>query len=178
MLIDINLLPVKEKKNNHPKILFSILGFLSVLVLVTVAFFFWEYEQDRSFLSERLNQEQALTTELQSELSGDEEFQEAERLEAITTDIQEAIPEATPVLEELLENLPSRSHVEAYQTDQQTVELTVRTSSNIAAVTYFQSLREIEELLDVDIHSISYMDDEEYFVTTYTVHLQEEEEQV
>ncbi|GEN46810.1 PilN domain-containing protein [Alkalibacillus haloalkaliphilus] len=176
MLVDINLLPKKEYKSRKPFIIFGLLFLLTITL--TVGFGLWNYYLNDQIerLNNDLHQQQIANAELQSEIDGDEEYQAAQQLSDLTNELENHLSSTSEIVNELDATIPSNASLTSFNFRNDSIELIVETATNEHAVTFYQDLQTIEQFNEVSIHTINYIESDDYYTTRYTVSLQQEEE--
>lgn len=175
MLVDINLLPKKEKKNYSGFILSLLLGLFTLLVVFIAIFLTWITDDEMRTVSSKLHLEKTAVALLETQVNGgivNGDFSNV--VEALETN---TFPVAETMLE-IVKAVPNNGVVEGFQVAENQIDLTITTDRNEHAVHYFNSLQEIETISEVTIHSISYFEEEDTYSSSYTILLQDESEGV
>lgn len=154
MLIDVNLLPPKERKRSP--VWLSVLIAVAVVLLVALFFgmiYLKQAEQDR--LASELAQTVQLRETLEQTAAGSQTLSAEEQLrQAIQWVEQEQLP-ATPLLDHLVERLPDRGFFleVSYVTDEE-VALDVQFDVSRDAAYYLAELKKSPWVLDARLLSI------------------------
>ncbi|WP_188207304.1 PilN domain-containing protein [Alkalibacillus aidingensis] len=174
MLVDINLLPKKEK-NRTPFWIYFTLSLFTFVVVTGAGYLVWDLNQQQQTLSDRLQQTERTNAILQAELEGDEEYQRAEALAQLIEELDGGFSNTTAMMSRIIDAIPSGGMLISFRLDELTIDLTIQTNTNEQAVSYYQALRALDGLNDVTIHTINYNENEDHYVTSYTVNLETEE---
>ncbi|MGM8216311.1 PilN domain-containing protein [Bacillaceae bacterium W0354] len=173
MLVDINLLPEKEKQR-YP--IFLRLLFMSALTTVVflVGFYFtWDTYDDIDHVESRLNQERQAVNILEAQIIGDEDQQRIKRLEKIIGALDKGIVSVSNSLNETIRLLPKGTVLESLQFTNEQVDLTIRANNNEQPIIFLHSLQNLFSPDNVTIHAISLLETKEY-VASYTIVFQVE----
>ncbi|RPF50558.1 hypothetical protein [Aquisalibacillus elongatus] len=171
MLVDINLMPKKEKRNYKALFVYVSLTLLTLLLIGSSALLYWLNHQDLQRVEGELNQQQEVNQAIISEFEGDAEQQQTRAVQEILEDLQVHNTSLSSVLEKALNHLPRQGSLNAFQYNDSHIDLTIQTNTNEQAVEYYQALRESESFESVTIHTINFVESEDYFTTNYTVQL-------
>ncbi|GAA0450539.1 hypothetical protein [Alkalibacillus silvisoli] len=177
MLVDINLLPQKETKSRKTVYTYSILVLFTLIVTVIFSFWVYDLNQEKQMLESELYQKEMTNADLQSEIEGDSEYHQSQRLQSLTDDIDYFIYDLSGVISELGSLVPTSGELQSFNYSGDTIDLTVQTATNEQAVLYYQDLSDLESFNEIDIHTINYIEDDDYYVTNYTVNLHQSDEE-
>ncbi|MDQ0351999.1 Tfp pilus assembly protein PilN [Alkalibacillus filiformis] len=175
MLVDINLLPKKERKSKKTLVIYLLLCLLTLALLG--GFIFWSYSISEKIdrLESDLHQQEIANAELQSEIDGDEEYQTAQQLSNITSELDQLMMSTNEIVNDLDMIVPSNAELTSFNYSENSIELIVETMTNEDAVTFYQDLQMIDHFNEVRIHTINYIESDDDYTTRYTISLQEEE---
>ncbi|AQQ52893.1 PilN domain-containing protein [Planococcus lenghuensis] len=156
MLVDINLLPQKER--NNPTVIIAVIALLFAALLLWIVFFFLtksEENQQQLLLAE--SQElAALQTELRDEIAMRSGLSEEQELQATVTWAQSYQYDTVPLLTELASLLPARGFFQTFTyTGPNTAKLDVQFDNAREAAFYLTHLKNSELLSDVSLLSVA-----------------------
>lgn len=173
MLVDINLLPQKEKKNQLQLFSLIFMTLLTILLLGLGTYMYLDTESKLNAITIDLTEQRSIIEDLEQQWLGDEEKQKARRLQAIINNLQDRLIPSHTVVNNVIELLPNNASIIGFQMADQQVDLSIITQNNEQPIFYFHNLKELDWVSDVTLHTISLQDDGHYS-TTYTIHLQTE----
>ncbi|GEL78148.1 PilN domain-containing protein [Tenuibacillus multivorans] len=172
MLVDINLLPKRPKKNYSSIILYTLLSGITIIIIGCGTMMFWTNAQTVERVEEHVNQQKKINAVLQSKLQGGVEEQRANELQDMIHQLKQNSISISNVMSKILELVPSNSSLDAFQFHEQQIDLTLTSPTNEQAVDFFLQLKSVKTFAEVSIHTINYVETEDHYVTNYTVHLQ------
>ncbi|MCP3030460.1 hypothetical protein LF817_03815 [Halobacillus sp. A1] len=153
MMVDINLLEEKEKKNRTP--LFIIIAAMSAALIMFVIFMLSSQQltKERDLNTERIEQLHQAQEKMQLTMTGEKAEAEDKLQEAHDGIMDSAVP-TVPALEKMIGLLPERGYIENYILMDRSVEVQVRFDSFQQAAAYtdallYDPLFENVELVDI-----------------------------
>lgn len=173
MLVDINLLPEKEKKPLSNFSFATIIIILTLLLSGASGFIYMMQAQDLEELDRKLTQQKSINLSLEHELEGGEEAKQAQLIDELS---QQLATNISGYMTEIMNELPRDGELNASKFNDSQITLTVTTAKNEQAVRFYQSLQDMSLFHEVVIHTINFDENEDRFVTNYTIHLQEQDE--
>ncbi|TFB13894.1 hypothetical protein E3U55_15125 [Filobacillus milosensis] len=174
MLVDINLLPKKEKKSVTPFLVYTFMSLLTLLLIGFGGLMYWSSAEEIKQLESQINQQNKTNLVMQSELEGSTEEKQAKKIQEITQQIRMTIHSISNVMYEVTRLIPAGGTLNAFEMSEIQIDLNITTSSNEDAVKFYQDLQDVKIFDDVTIHTISFVESENNFVTNYTILLQSE----
>lgn len=154
MIPDINLLPHIEKNKTNPKLLMSLLGFLTVLILVVLV---WQYFDGRSNLVRLQNEEQALI-EQQNQLQTEYDIlttMNKGTLEESVAFVERVSYPVSPLIDEIQSLLQEHTYLRNYSFNDISVQMTIDFETLSAVSNYVNRLENSPYFTDVQVGTIS-----------------------
>ncbi|WP_175615025.1 PilN domain-containing protein [Piscibacillus halophilus] len=174
MLVDINLLPKKEKKQvSHFTFSTTLIGITLLLIGLGV----WGYlgqAQDLNQVNQDISQKTKMNQVLQSEVEGSKEVKQAQLIQGIA---EQLTTNTSMIMTDIVEEIPRGGRLNAFKLNEHEIELNVTTETNEQAVNFYQVLEGFNLFDEVVIHTIHYNQDGDHFTTNYTIHLPYTEEE-
>ncbi|MFC7061646.1 hypothetical protein [Halobacillus seohaensis] len=154
MIVDINLIEEKEKRNLTPWLIVGV----TLLIALILLFFFW-------FESRQISSEQKLTQEQIKEIREEQAVTEGnhitesegkvKELREARNSVEDTLFPTIPILERMIVLLPERGYIENYSYQvNQTIEIEVRFDSLQKTATYTDALLAEEFIEDVELRDV------------------------
>ncbi len=155
-LIDINLLPIKEKKSRF--FVYSAAGILLVFFLISLYFFISYHNVQTKIERSKMNlsQTRKIVEIKQAQLVDSQSSKDLQELEGTIEKMDTYPIKTVPVLNELISQLPKRGFIQTFEySERKVINLTVQFDTSREAAYYLHRLTGVEWIKEADLLELS-----------------------
>lgn len=155
MLVEINLLPSKERRSSA--LLFATALFVGLLIAV-IAFFYWRVhtiQSDLDVVNKGITQTQQIAAKEQEKVQLDDGTESTKQLETSIEWADQYPIASVPVMRHLTALLPERGFIQTFSYDEQgTLTLSVQFDTSREAAYFLNRLQDSEMIQSADLNSL------------------------